>query len=50
MVYTCERCNQQFKLEKHYQNHLQRVNPCKNKNIIKRLQFRLMDLLDNLKS
>jgi len=34
MVYTCERCGQEFKWDNHYQNHLQRINPCKNKNKI----------------
>jgi DNA (cytosine-5)-methyltransferase 1 len=29
MVYTCKRCGQEFKWDKHYQTHLQRVNPCK---------------------
>jgi hypothetical protein len=33
MFYTCDRCNQEFKLNEHYQKHLHRVNPCKNSNI-----------------
>jgi len=35
MVYTCERCGQEFKWDKHYQNHRQRINPCKNNMNIK---------------
>ena len=31
MMHNCKRCGKQFKWDKHYQNHNQRVNPCKDK-------------------
>jgi len=49
MVYTCGRCRQEFKLEKHYQNHLQRVNPCKKRKINDIHQhIRVVSMLDKV--
>ena len=29
MMHNCKRCGQQFKWDKHYRNHIQRINLCK---------------------
>jgi hypothetical protein len=31
IIRNCKRCSQEFKWKKHYLNHLQRINPCKDK-------------------
>ena len=41
MVYTCDRCGQQFKWDKHYQKHLQKEGPC---NVTIKSKMKFIDL------
>ena len=52
MVYTCDRCGQKFKWDKHYQKHLQRISPCKkskNKNNLMLHAHKIHFKINNLK-
>ena len=50
MIYTCERCGQEFKWDKHYQNHLQREDPCKKKISSKEDRLKFIDLFSGIGS
>ena len=49
MVYTCDKCGQQFKWNNHYHNHLNRVNPCKKKEVALDCDFSIIkEYYDNI--
>ena len=49
MVYTCDKCGQQFKWKNHYHNHLNRVNPCKKKEVTLDCDFSIIkEYYDNI--